>query len=1148
MRRTPTAALSALSGHPAQQAQPAFLPSGPGTATPGRRGRLVLLCGFLGCSSAIALAAVVVKPTTAHAFKLLYGSVFINDNVSPVAIDLASGKPTVRLSNAVTAVGAASTGDLDLVPVGQSTLMLNSRTGEFNMLDAAGLLLKPTGGGVRLPTAGSGSVTALASGSSAYVIRSASAGTQVYLVDAATVAGAVRAGSRPAPRASTSLTQPLAQLAGAVTTAHGALWLLTGGGSSSAVQELTVPAASDAGTTLTSTLHGIVTGPAALETIAGSSDTVALATSHQLQLFFADGHYATLSHASPSGLDRIVSAHDLSGRAEFLLHGSNGWSLLSAGLNDTVAQLHTLPSIPSAAVLVPPAANGSSLYLLRGDGDGHIWTVDSNGRVASVAGAPRYPVLPGEKLDLSGAEVLSDGSRVIVNARANFEAEVIFTDGSHPPLSVDKHSAVQLDPSGTQALVVSHRAGGPKGPPTRKPPTSSHPVTTPTVNNRVDCRTADQTPHIPLVRLVQRGSRSVQLAWTYPLLDTQDCVPSTYTISATALDTGAPRAPGTATVQGQNGANLVGLFPDTAYRIVVSAFLNGRGTGSAPLEVRTSVEGPAAPSNVTTTVDSAGNWVLHWQSCGGIADGCVPSTTWQLVPTLCDGLGLSTTPQNLLVIGDPTQHSFSAVYSGNAALLGRGLSFQVAGIGVTGVVGTPAAATGCAYSWTPPAASAISLEASAPAATGESNTTTTTVTAHFVNGQTADLGGVGGTLTYQLLSGGSVVDSVGPTTQPSVTFSDIHPGVHYQVRATAAAPHHPESATTIGPVDVQPASALWPAPSVTAGFANTSASAGTLTVTVTLPAGTDTHGETFDLAGGSLDCGNAHLDLTQTNVVSGKPITFDVPRTIYNSTNTTCTVSTALAQDSSTALNPPLYGAGQSASATSAPMSIDAPTLDTTAADFTASWVDGAPPGHPQIAVSYTGSNSTLAGYAHDWSLTANTGSSTSCGSSSANPAASPAIIDASKSCVSKGSTWSVAIAFTYFGANGNYTIDVGGSKPVPVDPTQMTFAAVWTSSSTLADAHVQLQYTGPYNDATLSGLQWSATVISSGSPGVTCGSSTGYPQADGTGPNIAVDLAACPPTNGSVVATYTVQLSFTDPNYSSSGSYVITVSGTVPQ
>jgi hypothetical protein len=1110
----------------------------------------VLLAGFLAGSTAVVVAAVAVKPVTAHAFKLVYGSVFINDNVSPVAIDLASGKPTVRLSNAVAAVSAASSGELDVVPVGESTLMVNSSTGEFNMLDASGLLLKQTGGGVRLPAAPTGSsvssVTAVASGSSTYLIRSSTGGTQIYLVDEATVAAAVGPQARTVPRASVSLNQPLASGPATAVSADGALWLLMGSGAATTLRELRVPAASNAGATLTATTQAVVSGQAALESI--DDTTVALATARTVRLFSASGATSTLAFPSPAGLDDIVAATGMSRRLAFLVHAANGWSLLTAGLHDVAARLQPLNGIPADATLTTPAASGSSLYLLRSDGAGSLWALSFAGVLSPVTGAATYPVLPGEKLDLSGAQVLAEGSRVIVNARANFEAEVIFTDGSHAPMTVDKHSAVQLDPSSTQALVVSHQAGGTRPPSTSKP-VKSKPVSAPTVNNRVDCKTSDQTPHIPIVRVVQRGSRSVQLTWTYPLLDTQDCVPSTYTVSAAALDAGAPQPPGTATVQGQDGVNLIGLFPDTDYRLVVTAYLNGLGTASAPVDVRTSVEGPAAPTNVTSTVDNAGNWVVTWHSCGGISDGCVPSPSWQLVPSYCDGLGFSTSPAPQVVIGDPTSNTFSATYAGGTAMLGRGLTFSVAGVGSTGVIGAPATSTSCQYSWTPPVTASISLDASAPPATGEQDTTSTTVTVHFADGQDVDLGGVGGQLTYQLLNGGTVVDSTGPTTRDTASFTDLHPGVHYQVQAVVTPNHHASAAVTIGPVDVQPAIALWPQPTLTAAFADTSSSAGTLTVTLALPAGTDSRGETFDLAGGSLDCGNAHLDLTQTNFAAGKALTFDgIPRAVYNSANAPCTVSGALSQDAGTALAPPLYGAGNSASATSDPLVIDVPTLDTSATDFSADWVDGAPPGKPEITVSYTGSNTNLAAYTHDWTLTASTDSSGVCGSSTASPAAAPATISVDHHCVSGGATWSVAITFSYFGQNASYTITVGGSKPEPVDPSKMNFTASWTDTSTVTSAFVQLHYSGPYDDTTLAALQWSATVTSDLSPGVSCGTSTGYPQADGLGPNIAVDLTACPPTTGSAVASYTVNLSYTDPNFGSGSSYTITVTGAAPQ
>ena len=1161
---------------------PAFLPSAPEPGRTGRRGRIALFAGFVACASAIAVAAVVVKPTTAHSFQLLYGSVFVDDNISPVAIDLARGKPTVRLTNAVAAVSAASTGDLDVTALGEATLMLDTRTGEFNMLDASGLLVKPSGGGVQLPDTSAGRAMAVPAGPDAYILRTSSAGTDVYLVSQATVASAVSSPSRTVPRASLTLRQPLAAATGAAAAEGSDLWVLTGTGADHALQRLSVPAGSNAGVSLTSASISGVSGPSALESVSGTpsvpstpgasgtatpantipaadtgSTTIAVASNSRLDLYRPDGSSAHLLHPPVAGLDQVLPVSNLAGRAAFLLHGTAGWNLLTAPVEGSLAQVHPLPGIPADATLIAPAASGGSLYVLRGDGDGELWAVQARtGATSTVPGAEHYPVLSGERLDLSGAEVVAEGSRVIVDSRANYEAEVIFTDGSGPPLTVDKHSAVQLDPSAAHALVVSHQAGAGadtgKNPP-KTPPAKAKPAAAPTVNNRVDCRTSDQTPHIPLVRLVQRASRSVQLSWTYPLLDTQDCVPSTYTVAVTSLDSGSPAAPGTATVQGQDGVNLVGLFPNTDYRLVVTAYLNGRGTASAPLTVRTSAEGPAAPTSVTTTVDAAGNWTVTWQTCGGLTDTCVPSTSWQVIPSFCDGLGLSGTPQPMLSIGDPTQHTFSATYAGSAALLGRGLSFHVAGVGVTGIVGAQAGDKGCQYSWSPPVAADITLTASAPPATAEQSTSSTTVTASFAKGQTHDLGGVGGQLTYQLLTDGVIAAAIGPTTQSSVTFSGIHPGVHYQVRAVAAPARHPDAAVTVGPVDVQPALAFWPQPTFAASFADTGASTGTLTLTITLPDGTDTHGETFDLSGGSLDCGNAHLDLSYQNITAGTPITFTgIQRATYNSAGAPCSVSGALAQDPGTALSPPLYGAGLSPAATSPAVAIDVPSLDTSASDFSASWVSTSSPSAPQIAVSYTGSNALLATYAQDWTLTASTGSEADCGSSTASPAGSPAVITISQDCAagngSGNATWSVAISFSYFGAKANYSVPVTGTRPSPVDPAAMSFAAVWAANSKASDAEVQIQYSGPYDDNTLSSLHWSITITSSGSPGVTCASSTGYPRADGSGPNVGVDLNACPATTGSLVSTYTVHLAYTDPNYGGSGSYDVTVSGAAPK
>ncbi len=214
--------------------------------------------------------------------------------------------------------------------------MLNSSTGEFNMLDASGLLLKPTGGGVRLPTAGSTvgqSAMAVASGASAFVLRSSTLGTQVYLVDQATVAAAVPtagptagptpgSGAHTQQRASISLTQARLSAPSAAVSANGALWPLTGQETGATIRELQVPAASNAGATLTSNMHGVVSGPAALESIAGGTaagtagTTVAPATSNTSPNCSLRTGRAPAGR-DPAGLDRIVAATNVSGRLAF---------------------------------------------------------------------------------------------------------------------------------------------------------------------------------------------------------------------------------------------------------------------------------------------------------------------------------------------------------------------------------------------------------------------------------------------------------------------------------------------------------------------------------------------------------------------------------------------------------------------------------------------------------------------------------------------------------------------------------------------------------------------------------------------------------------------------------------------------------------
>ncbi len=756
-----------------RQAAPAFRPSAPAgpTNTPSRLQSVGLLAAVVVVALAISIVSFLVKPSRARSFDLFYGSVFINDDTSPVAIDLASGKPTVRLRDAFKAVSATVTTDLDLYPLaGGNTLMLRPSTGEFNMVDSTGFVVKTVGGGVQLPKAPAGSRTSVVpAGDSAYMLQTSAFRSSIYLVGQLTVASAIGAHAKAKARAYATIKAPLAAGSSPAASANDDLWLLTdvgplvGADQQHAITQLTLPAGSNNGATLTSSQHGTVAGPAAVGTATinpdgTGGDVAAVASRTQLQIFAASGTVRVPIKVDGT-VEDIMAASDAQGRLVFLYRTSTGWTEVTAPTDGSAsAQVHQLTTISANAALVTPAESDGHLYTMDTTGTGDLWQIEADGSAHRIIGAPTYPVLPNEKRDLSQAQVFARGSRVIFNSRNNYDAEVVFSDGSHAPRRIYKHSAVQVDPSGATTLATGSTKHTKPVKPGTKPP-KVRPPTRPAqpVNDKVDCTTTRQTPHIPIVQLGSVGSRSVQLQWTYPLLDPQDCAPSTYTVSTKLDNPDAPAPPGTITVNGQTGVTLTGLFPDTDYSIVVTAYLNRDDHTSAPaIPVHTSVEGPAAPTNLHTSVDDNGNWSINWQSCGGIKTGCVPVTSWQIIPRFCDGRGLSNAPQTISLVGDPTLHLWHYAYQGNDGLLGRGLSFTVEGIGTHGTIGAPASDNNCSYSWTNPVKSAISVAASAPTQTDTSQAQTdTTVSVSFADGAVHDLGGVDGELSYQLESNGA---------------------------------------------------------------------------------------------------------------------------------------------------------------------------------------------------------------------------------------------------------------------------------------------------------------------------------------------------------------------------------------------------------
>ncbi len=128
---------------------------------------------------------------------------------------------------------------------------------------------------------------------------------------------------------------------------------------------------------------------------------------------------------------------------------------------------------------------------------------------------------------------------MFLDSATHVDAVALFTDGSHPPLIVRKGAAVDVSAAGGAQALAQTGAGAQRS--TAKSNRTRPRNAGQAINNRVDCRTITQKPHIPVITQATPGSRSVALAWSYPLLDSQDCAPSTYVVSVVA---GERRRPG----------------------------------------------------------------------------------------------------------------------------------------------------------------------------------------------------------------------------------------------------------------------------------------------------------------------------------------------------------------------------------------------------------------------------------------------------------------------------------------------------------------------------------------------------------------------------------------------------------------------------
>src|SRR5262249_19176112 len=156
-------------------------------------------------------------------------------------------------------------------------------------------------------------------------------------------------------------------------------------------------------------------------------------------------------------------------------------------------------------------------------------------------------------------------------------------------------------------------------------------------------------------------------------------------------------------------------------QVTVTAYIKGQSTDSLASSFPTGEEGPQAPSNVSVVADSSGDWQLGWDSCGTVTQGCVPTQSWTITPSFCDGRSVAAPPA---AITAPPAHrprkQPTTIHRGNDGLLGRGLRFQVRGTGTEGQAGTPSASPPCVFSWSTPVAADMTVQASPPPQTATS--------------------------------------------------------------------------------------------------------------------------------------------------------------------------------------------------------------------------------------------------------------------------------------------------------------------------------------------------------------------------------------------------------------------------------------------
>jgi hypothetical protein len=641
----------------------------------------------------------------------------------PVTVDLASGRPAVRLDGLYKAVhGDRST--TRAIPVDSGTMILSTATGTFNFLDAGNTIVNPANTGVDPPTAGP--ANAYPDGQRGFVVVDTAGGVLVELASRERNMSS----SAPVPDA----LAPGATTPGPGVVSRGHLWLPVTVAGHQTVYEF---ANGTGATSLGRTDHVVGTsrgGPVPeISAGLGSGDPVAVATAQRIRLLSGPAAGSSVAVAV-GGVDRVVPIVDAPESALFAFHSGSSWVIQgidASGAGTQAVRVQGSRHVPDDTLVTPTYSSGRIFAFAARDAASRPALVSIDPASGQLSGIPvsgssnsSYPSIGGDSgVSFENEEIRAIGPRVIFNNPSSREGVTYFSDGSRAPLTFDKQAVGGVDPSAPGGVHPQPQNPTQPKAPQRSPQTASHPTIVLPAPTLAKCGRPQVNP-ITITGVVP-APHALTITWQYTTVSDQDCLPQSWAaftgadpatsqFSTLASIPTANSSSGASGTTYQGTVSLAGLSSDTSYDVRMEACVPGSGASgqlckdSSPFTQHTSIQGPDAATSISAS-GGRNSWTVSWTPCNSKTSSCPnpePIASWTLTATSCGSAPLAV-PFPALSISGATSKT---IPTSSTLPAGTGLKFQVQPIGMKGnQPGDPSAYSGCAASYTDPNPSGFTI-------------------------------------------------------------------------------------------------------------------------------------------------------------------------------------------------------------------------------------------------------------------------------------------------------------------------------------------------------------------------------------------------------------------------------------------------------